>query len=671
MAARQEHPPGRATRHPPHPPPPESKHKAHVAAALVAALCVVVAVTTPIDDPDLWQHLLVGKAIWTTHTIPAVHQWTWPRFGEHEPLPSWGFRFLLWPAWRAGGVWGLEAWRWLITLAAFALAWRTARSMKAGPFVALAVVVWCALIYRQRSMVRPDTLVVVLLAAQQWLLERRRHGGRVTLPLVAIALIWINVHLSYVLGLLVLAIDAVAGRRSAPARGAARAPATESPWPALAGAALVTMANPFGWEAAWAPFRFLLEERGQPLFASITELQPIDWGANLHHGLPVLMALWPLLILRRPTRAALGEAALCTVATAMAVTSQRFVGYYAVLAAPFVARGLTEALEPLRRAAPRPGWCLAGFTAACAIGLAAVWAGPGARFGVGLVTDSEPVHACDFIQRHRIAGRGFNYFDQGGYQAWRFWPDRRRLPFMDVHQSGTAGDRRLYAAARTDPAAWHALDAERRFDYLILRLPQTEREILHEAVELDTSWALVFIDDAAAIYLRRGGADEAVIDASAYRWLGTGRSRMAALARACETDSAARAATARELTRVIDDSPAHSRALSLLANLCVQRGDLAGAETRLRQLLAERPDFPAVRSRLGWIALESGRPAEALTELRRDPDDASGDRDAAIGRAYRALGDRAAAVRWFRRALRRDPGNPTAREGLVALGAAE
>ena len=669
MAARQEHPPGRATRHPPHPPHSESTHPAQVAAVLVAALCVVAAVTTPIDDPDLWQHLLVGKAIWTTHAIPGTHQWTWPRVGESEPLPSWGFRFLLWPVWQAGGAWGLEVWRWLTTLAAFALVWRTARGMKAAPFVTLAVVVWCALIYRQRSMVRPDTLVAILLAAELWLLERRRHGDRVTLPLVLIAFVWVNVHVSYFIGLLVLAIDALAERLARPERAAGdRRPARERAWPALLGAALVSFANPFGWDAVREPFRFLLQDRGTLLFASIPELQPIDWSTNLHHGLPALMLLWPLLILTQLSRRPLGEATLCVLFTTLAVTSQRFVGTYVIVAAPFVARGLTVALAPLLAAAPGPGWRFGAVAAASVVATAAVCAHPAARFGFGLVSTYQPAGACDFIERQRVSGRGFNYFDQGGYQAWRFWPDRGRLPFMDIHQSGTAADRALYAACRTDAAAWRALDAARRFDYLILRLPQTEREILHDVVESDSTWALVFLDDAAALHLRRSGPLQATIDSFDFHRLATGRVRMEALARTCQADAATRDATVRELERVIAGSADHSQALSLLANLRAQGGDLAGAETLLRRLLATWPDFPAARLRLGWIALELGRPAEALAVLKRGAQDRAGDRDATMGRAYGALGDRTAAAHWYRRALRRDPANQVARDSLLALG---
>jgi len=80
-------------------------------------------VTFRLTTPDFWQHLVVGKAIWQLGSIPQEHLWTWPSHGTHEVLPSWGFRWLLWPFYSAGGMLGLQVWRWLTTLAAFAIAW--------------------------------------------------------------------------------------------------------------------------------------------------------------------------------------------------------------------------------------------------------------------------------------------------------------------------------------------------------------------------------------------------------------------------------------------------------------------------------------------------------------------------------------------------------------------
>src|SRR5213593_909092 len=81
--------------------------------ASVAAVCVGVSVSFRLYDPDLWQHLEVGRYLWRTHHIPHTEIWTWPSYGAPAVLPSWGFRALLWPFYAAGGVWGLYVWRWL------------------------------------------------------------------------------------------------------------------------------------------------------------------------------------------------------------------------------------------------------------------------------------------------------------------------------------------------------------------------------------------------------------------------------------------------------------------------------------------------------------------------------------------------------------------------------
>src|SRR5262249_20780756 len=158
-------------------PPLPARHPAVVVTALVAAACVVVAASFRIFDTDIWQLLVAAKAMVQSHAIPHRSLWTWPLYGVVERNMSWLFRALLWPFWAWGGVGGLFAWRWLTTLAIFAIAWATARRMGARGLTAIVVVLMGALVYRQRSQVRPETLVGVLLALELWILETRRAGG--------------------------------------------------------------------------------------------------------------------------------------------------------------------------------------------------------------------------------------------------------------------------------------------------------------------------------------------------------------------------------------------------------------------------------------------------------------------------------------------------------------
>src|SRR6266487_5894910 len=189
----------------------ELGHPALLVTAAVAALGLICSASFRIIDGDFWQHLTVGKAIWQLHAVPRTHLWTWPAYGAPEVLPSWGFAALLWPFWNAGGAVGLFVWRWWTTLAVFGLAWAAARRMGARGLTPLVWIVICSLVYRQRSLVRPETLAAVLLALEIWILEVRRAraalasgqaagGGGDPAPwLILVAWIWANSHSSYFL----------------------------------------------------------------------------------------------------------------------------------------------------------------------------------------------------------------------------------------------------------------------------------------------------------------------------------------------------------------------------------------------------------------------------------------------------------------------------------------
>src|SRR6185436_19175156 len=137
-------------------------------------------------------------------------------------------------------------------------------------FSPLVAIVLCAMVYRGRTQVRPETLVAPLFALAIWALEWRRRGGRLTLAgraldpavlLIPIACLWANVHLSYWLVFLLLGaawIDDRIGEKetggAATAESSARAPRTARGL-ILIGllAALAGLANPFGWRALWQP----------------------------------------------------------------------------------------------------------------------------------------------------------------------------------------------------------------------------------------------------------------------------------------------------------------------------------------------------------------------------------------------------------------------------------
>jgi hypothetical protein len=648
------------------------------------ALAIALGMTFRLYDADLWQHLAVGRAIWKLHGVPATNLWVWPIYGTPAICPSWLFRALLWPFWAAGGLGGLYVWRWLTALAAFALLLAAARRMGARGFSALFVMGLAALSFRHRSQVRPDTLVAVLLAFELWTLVRWRSDGRPRRTAIALVLwAWVNAHVSWPLGFCLLGAFALdAEWRATRGRGRPAAALVPHFQAALAGGAL-GLVNPAGWRALAEPFAFVFSGRQSALYSNIAELQPLMWNVHWKTGIELLMVGWPLLIVSRAARRRLGldEILSCVLFTALALTSQRFAGLYALVAAPFVARDLGEWLAA--RAAPLGAlarssdaapalWRRFALLVLATLAVSVLeWARPDVPLGMGLDPRQYPVGACDFIGSHALEGPMFNEYYYGGYILWRFWPDRARLPFMDVHQSGTFEDRALYPFIFRSDAAWRELDARRHFELALVdgSIRHVPGNRLPDILDADSSWALVFRDDQACLYARRGGVNDPAAVRESYRLVPGGSARLAVLGEACDRDSTLRAQVRKELERQAASSRYNSRASSLLANIALIQGRATDARALMIHSLEVEPTLPSGHERLGMIALGAGDARGALAEFEREARAGTGspDLELRLADARRALGDSAGARSAYRHFLTRRPGDSRALAGLAAI----
>lgn len=652
---------------------PPLTHPAMLLAGLVLLASVAIGATFVMSDTDMWQHLAVGRAIWTTHSIPMTDVWTWPTYGTPQVLPSWAFRALLWPFYQWGGMFGLQVWRWATTVAIFLTAWFTARRLGARGFASIAILAWAALVYRHRVYVRPETLSAVLLALTQWVLLTRR-----TLPagastnrswlLVPLAWIWPNAHISYWMFFAVVGIHAFSEVFD-------RSTKKPSLWIVLAVSVVASFANPWGWKALEEPFLYAFVWSKEPIFKTIGELLPVDWKFLATTGYLELLVLWPVLTVARALRREKWDIAeLLTLAffTVLGLQNQRFVSVWAVVAAPYLARDVAALAAGVRW--PnflRPVWVRLALLAALVVGGSLPdWRRTDLPFGTGVVANSYPAGACEFLAQHGIRGHGFNHFEMGGYMVWRFWPDKDRLPFFDIHLTGKPEDRLLAGMMLSNAGAWHRLDTKYQFPFLLLRRLHGATDVSLDIVEADSNFALVFLDDAAAVYVRRHGSFAAVADSFSFRLTRAGRAGMQQMGVALVQDSTQRPVLRAEFERMIASSPANANAHSLLAQLDLGSGDLAGAREHLTSAYHVDPTVPLYHARLGSIFLREGNLAASERELETS----SHVENSPIGWTWlgdvRArLGKRDAAIRAYKRALQLDPGNDAAHAGLDALGA--
>jgi tetratricopeptide (TPR) repeat protein len=126
------------------------------------------------------------------------------------------------------------------------------------------------------------------------------------------------------------------------------------------------------------------------------------------------------------------------------------------------------------------------------------------NLGVGLKASVYPVAATDFLKEHKLPGNLYNAYDWGGYLMWRLFPDT--LVFVD----GRSDSIEHFVASSRIENAWEgwseALDAY-RVNTIITRTcyyDTGEPLSLIDALVRHPGWSLVYRDEVAVIYVRRG-----------------------------------------------------------------------------------------------------------------------------------------------------------------------
>jgi tetratricopeptide (TPR) repeat protein len=624
-----------------------------------------------ISDSDVWTHLAHGRALVAARGLPAHEPFTYPSAAMPYYNTEWLFGVALYGVYVLGGLTAVVILKAALLAVTAALLWRTAVLSSAAPgddggrvhdAVAVGVVLAALLAMRYRFVERPDVALMVFIAAtiyalDAFIIEGRRRALYLLVPMT---MIWANVHPSVIVaggpfaavvggGLVLWTV----GRRRGEIRGAPTF--AQLRVVACVGAAVVlaSLLNPYGWDAITLPFRLA----GSEWFTQeVTELQRPQLGEHpIALAFGVLLAATLLLSIRRVP---IGEVLLAAPFAWLALSGTRFVFLFPLVAAPLVARGLTEMLASARLARWRRPLTIVASTAVLAVTVAVALVvanvGPLAardrRPGVGVDPRAVPEGALAYLDRVGVAGRVFNAFHFGGYVSWRDFP--RRAPIIDGRAWVPPALIEEIHFARVYPAHLARLQATYGFEAAIMDYASFAGEPLDEVAPgadaglNSAAWALVYWDDAALVYLRRAGAFAAVAARDEYRHLRPANGAPA-LARALQSGAPADAVAAEiarneretgsELARTlagvlalhgrdwdgalarfasVDDGPGRLYALQGEALAAGAKGDFVRALTLYDRLLADTDDA-TVSYYAGAVALTAGRSADAIRYLER------------------------------------------------------
>lgn len=481
----------------------------------LAVLLYIVWLAFPITiiTADIGRHVLSGNlmleswsSFWSvthqnvfTYTFPEYtiinHHWlTGVIFAVAHNLTGWVGLHLLFIA---------------LNVTALLLFMDTGRRLSNPLIVGVVTLVLLTLI-AEREELRPEVFGALFTGLYLWVCVRIQQGTlstKILWWLVPVQLLWVNVHISFPLGLAIILLFggcAVWQQRT-------RAVLLAWLYPYLA-MDLITLVNPAGVQGAFLPLR-VFQDFGYPLIENQSLWFLYNWGLeNLNLVvLPVVtvitvallaiaalqQTLKPLLPLALFTGAvtllawlAMRQwtlAGLCLVPLLSAVVSSMKWGalrqYRIVLAGAVV---LITAVVNYQQLSQR--WI--------AIGLE-----PGAN------------NAARFIEEQGITGPWFNNFDIAGYLIYHFYPEQQL--FVDNRPEAHPPEffREVYIPMQQDPVVWQQQLAEHNFNALVLYYrdrTQWFQEFLNARLA-DGAFVPVFADQNIIVFVRNTQQNQAII----------------------------------------------------------------------------------------------------------------------------------------------------------------
>jgi len=465
-----------------------------------------------VSDPDLWWHLKTGQYIIAHKTVPHSDAFSYTRGGQPWVAHEWLSQLFLYGLYRTGGWAGLILVSAAITAATFFLLYlRCAET----PYVAGFVTVWGAIAGAPSWGVRPQTLTWLLVSLWLLILDRSKAKCLLlwwTLPLM---LLWVNLHASYALGLVILALF-IAAELVEVWFGLVAVQQARPHLQALALTFLFNLTlvplNPNGVRLYSYPLETLRSRAMQDYI--------VEWfSPNLHSR-----EFWPFLLLLLGTIAALAwipravrvhNILLLLGSAYAALFSMRMIPFFILIAVPILSRqhhdwivlrksGNPE-FEPVgpatraHRTRFSPKLLLNTVIATAMIVFVCL--------RVVRVLEQQPLveqahfpaGAVEFLKMHPTDGPVFNHYDWGGYLIWKLYPD---APVFIDGRADLYGEHLLKQFADTFQLKGDWKQTLNQWHVKTVVVPANSA--LAEALRRQAGWTISYADRQATIFTDTG-----------------------------------------------------------------------------------------------------------------------------------------------------------------------
>jgi len=473
---------------------------------------------TPIWHTDVWGHLSYGRWIAENGHVPTTE----PLLPLSRGMPfidtAWLSQLIGYEAFTRFGVAALQgAYAATVTAMIAVLAITLYRRVQRVPPTVFGLVTFGWLNYQPLTVQRPQiagmlcfTLLFCWLTSAGW-----RRWYWFAIP--ALFALWANLHGSFIVGLLLIAVLAIgtaidAGRRMKESAGIFRYRPFIRLLLLLELSAAAALINPYGIGVYFETLSF----SSNPNLADLVEWDPLT--IRMPHGLAAacVAALLTLAYRLSPRRVRLSEGLTLFIFGALALWHSRMLVWWSVPAAYYLGLHVGAIWAQHESAAPAPtrrsgrwtvvtiglAWICFAYTP---LGLVLLHGRPkeekfAAQQFRRSVSQQTPVAAVDYLADKKLPGPLFNTYEWGDYLCWKSPPG---LPaFINSH------------AHLIPPEVWsdymvisHAGDGWEfgldRYGINTVLLDQRVRGPLITSLKRNAKWTLQYEDNIASLFVRK------------------------------------------------------------------------------------------------------------------------------------------------------------------------
>ena len=468
---------------------------------LIFAAALAAGWRTLNNDGDLPRHLLMGRFIVESHSIPRQEMFSYVYEGRPYVAHEWLADVIYYLSYIALGLKGVVLLTALLIASAFFILYSALSSEWDERLLMFIIMIWGVAITFPFWVARPLLFSIFFLAVWLVLADRISRGGKVNFWILpGLMILWGNIHAEFVAGFLVLLAymagwvwDYLFDRKDLDRQVIKKLAGT------FVFASIASLINPFGWNT----WKTILSYMGNKyLMSTIFETRPPDFSSP-SYLVELLLIIASLLIFSlKKGSIPSGRAFLLAGYTVLAMTSGRNMHLYGVVA-PFVLAGpaaeivTAPFLKKSAAAMVRVEKQLKGLVWPSVVVLISFVLLVSGRLGGDYFIDPKlfPVDAVQWLENNPQSGRMFNNFIWGGYIVWRLWPEQK--DFIDSQSDLTGEATRSYLTVYKLEPGWQDVLKQYSVQWVIMPV---DSALTAELVR--DGWGVLY-KDSTAIILRQ------------------------------------------------------------------------------------------------------------------------------------------------------------------------